>query len=232
MKKVFFKDIYKSIGLSLLLVCGQWGMAQENNTTSYSESYSASYKGFSGRAELSIEENNTNYQVVLAIYPQSLLAKMAISSLVDSSQGNIRQGRYYPQRYRRVKNGDKQMLAVSFADNKATVIDKRGSKAITLSALGQDPLSQIVQIQHDLRLGTLQPAYYLVTNRSERRYNVVSATGKSDKGAMQKYQVTLVEHPSKNRTLHLWFDEALRLTKMQKFKHGELDLQIEKQEKQ
>lgn len=219
MKKVSFKASFKKVlwnGFCFLCLWQQ---------SAWAETYTASYKGFSGRAELDIVQDATDYRVTLAIYPDSLLAKLAISSLVDSSQGTINQGHYTPGSYRRVKNGDKPMLSVDFLGDKVSVVDKNGSKEMAISALGQDPLSQIVQIQHDLRLGQLQSAYYLVTNHNERRYDV----SWNQQSANAGYQVTLTEHPSKHRVLQLWFDETLTLKKMQKVKNGELDLQIDKQ---
>lgn len=181
----------------------------------YADNYAVTVKGQkAGRAELNINVNDDSYNVKLGLYPVMLAKLLGIDDMIETAKGSIRQGQFYPTNYRSTDKKGKTLLNVNFAGTTAKVTsEEKGRKTLTIDKKGQDPLSQIAQIQHDLEKGAIQKDYYLVTDDNQRRYSAV-ATGK---------KVTLTEQPSKRRQLILWFDDQLTLVKMQKNKAGKVD---------
>ncbi len=187
---------------------------------SYNASYDASYKGFSGSATLAFSQEGGHYTAELAMRP-GLAWRVVISSIVDSVEGTFDNGHFKPTHYRRIKNGKSTMLDVAFAGENVTTIDDEGEKkTFSVSADGQDPLTQIVQIQYDLKHNQLKPVYHLVTDRNQRNY---AAT-------QQGAEVTLIEQGTKKprRFVLSFADNGDTLIKMEKFKKGKSELTITK----
>ncbi len=185
---------------------------------SYTAKYHASYKGMSGDANYTVNEENGTYRATLSIIPNNLLVKMAVGSLSDNVSGSFADGRFYPSYYQREKNGQTD-LSVTFGNQQVTVSEDGEKKQFSISPFGQDPLSQMAQVQYDMQHGQLQSEYHLVTNSSQRTYSV----------SRQGNRVILTEKPSKYRQLILEFDNnASTLLKMQKHKGGKLKFFMEK----
>lgn len=184
--------------------------------------YQVTVKGQkAGRAVLSMTEVGSDYQVKLALFPVMLAKMFGIDDMTEVAKGVIRKGRLYPQSYQRLDKKGKPLLAVKFNDKQAHVDSKEdGKKTLNIDALGQDPLSQMAQIRLDLKNGSIQPDYYLVTDNSQQRYTATQSGKK----------VTLTQQPSKNRQLILWFDASYDLVKMQKNKKGKVQFFMEKAE--
>ncbi len=200
-----------------LLLAATTSIAFSDN---HSVSYDASYKGFSGSATLEFSQNGGHYKAELAMRP-GLAWRVIISSLVDSVEGSFENGHFKPAHYRRIKNGDSIMLDVAFADDKVTTTNDEGKKrTFSISADGQDPLTQIVQIQYDLKHNQLKPVYHLVTDRNQRNYTATQ----------QGSQVTLIEQGTKKprRFVLSFTSDGDTLIKMEKFKKGKSELTIQK----
>ncbi len=194
-------------------------MVQSAVAESYSARYKAHYKGVEGEAEYVVNKgSNGHYSAELSIVPDNFLLKMTVGSLVDKVSGQFRNGHFYPENYHR-KADDEIALSVDFLDDNAYISDDKGNRQFPISQLGQDPLSQIAQIQFDIQNHQLQSSYYLVTNKKQRRYEAQQVGNK----------VILNEYPSRKRQLILWFDSsASTLLKMQKNKGPRRDFVMEK----
>lgn len=204
------KIAVKTALLSLLLTVSGWSFAQ---------SYAITYKGISaGKAKLSISSQANRYRVELALFPAALAKLSGIDDMVESAEGAIKAGHFYPKSYRRIDNDGNLLLTVTFNGKSAKIQEGEASKTLAIAALGQDPLSQMAQIQHDLQAGTISAQYILVTERNQKVYKAVR----------EGNVVTLTEHPSKNRRLKLWFSDDYQLDKMQKIKKGKVQFAMER----
>lgn len=178
------------------------------------DSYSVKIKGISaGTAVFTSEQKGGVYSVKLALYP-NFLARLKIGDLVESSTGTFKNGHFYPTHYRRTDENGNTLLGVKFV-NTMVDVQKEGkfARKFGIEKKGQDPLSQIVQIQHDLKNAKLAQNYYLVTDKSQKKY---AAQLSRDK---QGVLVTLTEQPSQYRQIKLWFSNDFSLIKMQKNKN-------------
>ncbi len=193
--------------------------AQAALAEGYSASYKAHYKDVEGEAKYTIsQDSDGHYSVELSIVPDNFLLKLTVGDLVDKVSGQFKGGHFYPESYQRKTDGE-VTLNVDFIDNIAYVFDSKGKRQFPVSQLGQDPLSQIAQVQFDMGNRRLQPSYYLVTNKNQRRYDAIREGDK----------VVLSEYPSRKRQLTLWFDTyATRLLKMQKNKGPKKSFFMEK----
>lgn len=199
----------------LLIVVTLWMNA------SMAASYSVKVKGrTAGKAALSFSENQSKYTVKLALYPIALAKMFGIDDMIESASGSIHQGHYRPEVYLRKEIDGKTLLKVVFSGRQVDINNKKGKRQFTIHALGQDPLTQILQIKYDLSRQALADSYYLVTDSNQRQYKV-----KQQQNA-KGYHVTLTEHPAGDRVLNLWFDKYFSLQRMEKRKRGKSDFDI------
>lgn len=188
-------------------------------TASHADSYDVIIKGQrAGRADLAIHHQAEYYQIDLALYPVALAKLFGIDDMFETVTGEIRAGHFYPQNYRRVNDTGHTLLNVSFVNEIAQVTEKNKRKQLKISALGQDPLSQIAQIQQDLQQNRLQPTYDLISKNKQHRYQA----------KLRGKQVILTEQPSGRYQIHLWFDETFALTKLEKHKGSNLQFSVHK----
>lgn len=184
--------------------------------------YNVTVKGQkAGRAVLSINQLDKDYQVKLSLYPVLLAKMFGIGDMTESASGVVRKGHLYPKIYLRTDKKGEKLLSVDFANDIARIDSKKdGQKTLSIDTLGQDPLSQMAQIRFDLQNNVVKSTYYLVTDNSQQRYRAVQEGKK----------VTLTQHPSKSRQLVLWFNDAYELIKMQKNKKGKIQFFMNKAE--
>lgn len=186
------------------------------------QDYDVSVRGMgAGKAKLNITSDGTSYQAILKLYPNLLASLAGVGNWVDSSKGKIIQGHFQPSVYQRT-DGKKRLLSVKFVGEQAQVNNDDGSKTLSISSIGQDPMSQIAQIQYDLKADQLSPSYYLVTDNNQRLYysRLVKTGGTT--------QVILSQEKGGDRTIILWFDANLQLIRMKKTKRGKVDFDMTK----
>ncbi|MGY0399388.1 MAG: hypothetical protein ACWIPH_05530 [Ostreibacterium sp.] len=188
----------------------------------YAVNYKVSIKGVSaGSCTFTIHSDTTSYQVDLLLYP-SLLAKMfGIDDMKDISNGVIKNNHFYPKSYSRVSlKGNKTLFTVEFLGEQAKFLLKGKSITKDINLMGQDPLTQIAQIQFDLRQSALASKYYLVTEDTQRVYAaVLQKTANGDK-------VILTQILNADRIITLWFDNEIELQRMQKQKRKKIDFDM------
>lgn len=184
------------------------------------QDYDVSVRGMSaGKANLTMTSDGKSYQTTLKLFP-NLIAKMAgVGNWVDSSQGKIVKGHFQPVHYQRT-DGNQRLLSVKFMGKKAQVNNEDGKKTLRIHRLGQDPMSQIAQIQYDLKKGKRLADYYLVTDKNQRLYH----SQLLKKG--QNTQVSLIQEKGGERTITLWFDNHQQLLRMKKTKRGKTDFDM------
>ncbi|PID66076.1 MAG: hypothetical protein CR975_04750 [Gammaproteobacteria bacterium] len=184
--------------------------------------YQVTVKGQkAGRAVLSIQQDDSTYQVKLSLFPVLLAKMFGIDDMTETAKGVVRNGHLYPQHYQRLDKKDQPLLSVKFGGQQAHIDSAEdGKKTLPIHKKGQDPLSQMAQIAYDLKHDTLQDSYYLVTENSQQRYAAKK----------QGQKVTLTQQPSKKRQLILWFDAQYQLIKMQKNKKDKVHFLMEKTE--
>lgn len=174
-----------------------------------------------GKASLTINVDHDQYHVNLALFPSGL-AKLFLSDMVDSSRGVIQQGHFYPRRYERQEKKGQVLFSVDFNNTQATLMNKGKTQTLTVKSMGQDPLTQIVQIANDIKHKRLANQYDLITEKSQQQYRAESKP--TNKG----YHIVLTQQPNSDRIIHLWFDSAQVLTRMHKIKRGKSQFDMRK----
>lgn len=200
-----------------------WVMTSLCLNTTWAASYSVKVKGIpAGRAELTVTQDEQHYAVKLGLYPVALAKGFGIDDMLESAEGKIRNGHYHPNAYQRQEIDGKTLLNVVFSDNHVQVKNKKGDRQFAVHPRGQDPLSQMLQIQRDLAAQSLADSYYLVTDSNQRQY-VAKLQPTSD-----GYHVKLTEKNNADRVLNLWFDSQFELQRMEKRKRGKSDFDMRK----
>lgn len=200
---------------SLLLLTTLWA------STTLAASYSVKVKGRSaGRAELTFTQDAQQYAVKLGLYPIALAKVFGIDDMIESAKGSIKNGQYQPKVYQRQEIDGKKLLNVVFSANHVKVNNKKGNSQFDIHPRGQDPLSQIAQIKHDLASQSLADSYYLVTDSNQRQYLVKQQT------TSDGYHVELTEKDGGERVINLWFDAQFELQRMEKRKRGKSDFDM------
>ncbi|MBS9778213.1 MAG: hypothetical protein KGV50_05555 [Gammaproteobacteria bacterium] len=189
--------------------------------SSHATEYKVTVKGHSaGSARLLISTTQENYKVSLVLLP-SMLAKMfGIDNMEDSSSGTIMKGHFYPSLYCRATLDGKKMFSVSFDKGVAKKNIEGKFSEVDINTLGQDPLTQIAQIQYDLTKGVLAERYILITEKTQRTFvtkRIISDT---------ENMVVLTQTPKSDRIIQLWFDDKYSLNRMQKIKRGKIDFDM------
>lgn len=183
----------------------------------FAQQYEVTVKGQrAGKAELQMDVSDNSYHVELAVYPNGLAKLFGIDDMIDSASGTLKKGHYYPKAYGRKEVEGKQLLSVDFSSNQVNTTGKDGAKQFTIETMAQDPLTQILQIQTDLKNQQLASHYFLVTENNQQRYD---ATKTSDK-------VVLKQQGKGTRMISLWFDKDYQLTRMQKQKRGKVQFDM------
>ncbi len=189
-------------------------------------SYQVSVKGHrAGEATLAITAEADAYQVVLTLYPNAVAKLLGIDDMREMAVGHINERHYYPKRYDRKTLNGEQLLSVDFYGKQAHIEKDGHSSKLPISLDGQDPLTQIAQIQYDLLHGKLAKFYTLVTEKKLRKYQADLSNKK------QWRVVTLTQQPKGERVLKLWFDKHGLLQRMQKNKRGKKDFDMIRQTK-
>ncbi len=209
------QKIYKSVLLFVVLVFTLPVSVQASEKV-----YRVSFKGINaGKAKFSIQENGMNYQATLKLYPNFLASVAGVGNWVDSSKGWIVNGHFEPKVYQRT-DGKKTLLSVKFSGKKVKVANKDGKRTININVLAQDPMSQIAQIQSDLKRNQLAKKYYLVTDKNQRLFTSQLVKMKN------KSKVILTQANGGKRQLVLWFNQQFQLTRMKKIKRGKVDFDM------
>ncbi len=190
-------------------------------SVSQAAQYKVKVKGTdAGKAELNIIVKGNTYSTALTLYPNMLAKMFGITNMKDASRGVIQQGHFQPKKYQRKTLKGKLLFVVSFLGKQAKKTYKGKTTTVNIHTLGQDPLTQIAQIQFDLKQHTLADRYHLITEKSARTYTV------NRKNVNNGTLVTLTETPSAKRVLRLWFSGNGELLRMQKEKRGKIDFDM------
>lgn len=182
--------------------------------------YRVTVKGINaGKASFTIQQDGQNYQTTLKLYPNLIASLAGVGNWVDSSKGKVVNGHFQPSLYQR-QDGGKTLLAVKFAGKKVKVSNEDGNGSIKINALAQDPMSQIAQIQSDLKRNKLSKTYYLVTDKNQRLFTSKLVKTKNSN------KVILTQAKGGKRKLVLWFDNNFQMTRMKKLKRGKVDFDM------
>lgn len=189
----------------------------------WSANYTVKVKGQSaGRATLAITlTDDQRYQVNLSLYPIALAKLFGINDMVETARGQFKAGHYYPDTYQRKKANGELLLKVVFLDKQVSSVGEKGKHRFTIDVKGQDPLTQLAQIQYDLSHQQLAEQYGLVTEKQQRDYWVKQH--KTEQG----YQIVLREKLTGDRVITLWFDKQFQLQRMEKTKRGQRDFDMQ-----
>ncbi|MPV85155.1 hypothetical protein [Ostreibacterium oceani] len=205
-----------------LLLLSAWAQAQQ---------YDVTVKGVNaGKAALQYEINASTYAVSLALYPSGVAKLFGVDDMQEKAAGVIKANQFYPESYGRYplsSGGDttgEPLLSVAFIDDMLEVREADGYERLPLMQSGQDPLTQILQIQQDIAKGQLRSEYILVTDTNQRTY-----VATLDQQANTN-QVQLTQAAGGERVIKLWFDVNNTLLKMQKIKRGKIDFEIIKRD--
>ncbi len=182
--------------------------------------YHVTVKGINaGKASFTIQQDGQNYQTTLKLYPNLIASLAGVGNWVDSSKGKVVNGHFQPSFYQR-QDGGKTLLSVKFAGKKVKVSNEDGNGSIKINALAQDPMSQIAQIQSDLKRNKLSKIYYLVTDKNQRLFTSKLVKTKNSN------KVILTQAKGGKRKLVLWFDHNFQMTRMKKLKRGKVDFDM------
>ncbi len=183
--------------------------------------YKVSIKGHSaGTAKLLMATEQDRYEVSLTLFPNAVVRMFGIKGMSDVSRGSLVDGHYFPRSYRRTDTSGKLLFSVDFDNDVAKKKNKGKVSVVGINPNGQDPLTQIAQITHDLQKGALAPEYHLITEKTQR---VFTAKLTHSDG---KKLVVLTQKPKSDRIIKLWFDGDLHLYRMQKRKRGKMDFDM------
>lgn len=189
----------------------------------WSASYTVKVKGQSaGRATLSFTLSaDQQYKVNLSLYPIALAKLFGINDMVETAEGQFKAGYYYPKTYQRKKTNGEVLLKVEFLPQQVRSVGEKGVHQFIIETKGQDPLSQLAQIQYDLSHQKLAKQYVLVTEKQQRNYQV------KNKVTVQGHQVVLREETTGDRLINLWYDKQFKLQRMEKIKRGQRDFDMQ-----
>ncbi len=190
---------------------------------SQADEYNVTVKGNSaGKAKLDMVVGDKNYAVNLTLHPNIMAKMFGIADMRDSSKGIVKNGHYYPKTYRRQTLKGNSLFAVDFLGKQAKQTHKGKTRTVNIDPKGQDPLTQIAQIQYDLRHNKLASRYHLITEKKQRLYlaNLQNVSG----GKL----VVLKQSPQPKRIIRLWFNRQGKLLRMQKEKRGKIDFDMSK----
>lgn len=179
--------------------------------------YSVSVKGISaGKATLSIQQTEETYKVQLTLYPNMMAKMFDIDDMREVSEGTIIDGHAFPNHYKREELSGKQLLSVAFLNDKVNINKEGEKKHFSIEKMAQDPLSQVVQIQRDLKAGRVAWGYYTVTDRAQY-YSIAKQKGR---------QIDLIRQKKKGSVVSLWFDKNYELTRMRKTSGGKVSFDM------
>lgn len=181
--------------------------------------YQVSVKGrHAGEAIWQVTQTEDRYEITLELHPIALAKILGIDDMTEKTSGTHSKGYYQPQYYQRVDMKGKSLLDVRFMPSQIQVKDKKGERQVQIPKAGQDPLTEMLQLQSDYRANRLQPVYHLVTESSVRAYH-----------AVQKGQQIQLTTEDKKRQLILWFDKNGAIKRMQKIKNGNIEFDMQQQ---
>ncbi len=184
--------------------------------------YKVKVKGTkAGKAALNFVVTDNAYSADLTLYPNMLAKMFGITDMRDSSKGVIQNGHYYPKTYRRNTLKGKKLFAVDFLGSQAKKTNKGKTATMKTNPLGQDPLTQLVQIKNDILHSQLANKYYLITEKSERAFVATQQTTQNN-----NLLITLTQTPTGKRIIRLWFNSQGELLRMQKEKNGKIDFDM------
>lgn len=194
----------KIIYTGFLLLLTAWGQARE---------YTVSVRGISaGKANLSIQQTGGAYQAQLTLYPNMVAKMFDINDMREVAVGKIIEGKLVPSSYKREELSGKVLLSVEFFDKQVKVDEQGEKRNFRIEKFAQDPLSQIIQIQHDLKAGKVAWGYYTVTDKAQY-YSDARQKGR---------QINLTQTNKSGDMVSLWFDEGYELTRMLKRSEGKV----------